>query len=219
MRYLSEQHFFRDPARPMYSDTSYFFSPADGVILYQKTVGPAECLVEIKGKNYTLRQALRDDCFNQSCLVIGIFMSMYDVHVNRIPYTGNLSYKLLPAIETHNLPMLAVEDALLGEALRPCDEADYLFSNQRMLNKVYAPSLEITYYILQIADYDVATILPFELGQNHPFAQNRRFSQIRFGSQVDLIIPLSERWTFETLLPDRMHVEAGVDPLVRIIEK
>jgi phosphatidylserine decarboxylase len=32
LRWLSEQYFFRDPARPAYSDTSYFFSPADGIV-------------------------------------------------------------------------------------------------------------------------------------------------------------------------------------------
>src|ERR1051326_2950723 len=37
--WLSQFHFFRDPIRPSYSDLSYFFSPADGIIIYQKVVG------------------------------------------------------------------------------------------------------------------------------------------------------------------------------------
>ena len=70
--------------------------------------------------------------------------------------------------------------------------------------------------MLQIADYDVSAILPFDQQQQRRYAQGQRFSEIRFGSQVDLIIPLSPRWHFTTLLPDTTHVEAGVDPLVRV---
>src|SRR5947208_4203166 len=88
--WVSQFHFFRDPMRPTYSDLSYFFSPADGIIIYQQQVRPEEAIVEIKGKPYSLRDALREKEFKQECLVIGIFMTFYDVHVNRIPYPGQL---------------------------------------------------------------------------------------------------------------------------------
>ena len=61
--------------------------------------------------------------------------------------------------------------------------------------------------------------MPFALKQNQPACQNRRFSQIRYGSQVDLIIPLSKRFEFEPLQKPLMHVEAGIDPLVHITER
>ena len=48
------------------------------------------------------------------------------------------------------------------------------------------------------------------------FTSSTAFSQIRFGSQVDLIIPISPHMRLETLVPDTYHVEAGIDPLVRI---
>ena len=35
IRALSERFFFRDPVRPPYSDSSYLFSPADGVVLWE----------------------------------------------------------------------------------------------------------------------------------------------------------------------------------------
>ncbi len=38
--WLSQYHFFRDPPRPAFSDLSCFFSPADGVIVYQRVVDP-----------------------------------------------------------------------------------------------------------------------------------------------------------------------------------
>ncbi|HEV2865265.1 MAG TPA: phosphatidylserine decarboxylase, partial [Allosphingosinicella sp.] len=109
--------------------------------------------------------------------------------------------------------------ALIEDLCVDCSDAGYLHSNQRMLNRIYAPLLGQNYYLLQIADYDVDCITPFNLGQNVAMDQNRRFSQIRFGSQVDLIVPLSERWRFEPLQETGTHVEAGVDPLIRISPK
>jgi phosphatidylserine decarboxylase len=173
----------------------FFFAPADGVILHQRVLDAADPLLEIKGRCYSLREAIRDPAFDRRCLVIGIFMTFYDVHVNRIPFTGLVSCKLLPPIDSYNRPMLAVEEALLRGNIATTD-AEYLFSNQRMLNSIYASKLGLTYYVLQIADYDVGEIAPFNQQRNRPQFQNRRFSQIRFGSQLDLIVPLSERWSF-----------------------
>lgn len=219
LRWLSEQYFFRDPIRPMFSDSDYFFAPADGIILYQKQVKADECLVDVKGRFYSLQDAMRDASYRQESLVIGIFMTLYDVHINRIPYPGRLSYLSLPPIDTHNLPMLEMEQGLIDELVVDTQRAQYLHKNQRMLNRVYADKLQDFYYILQIADYDVSAITPFELRQGNPFAQNERFSQIRFGSQVDLIIPLSKRFEFIATQAVGMHVEAGIDTLVRIAPK
>jgi phosphatidylserine decarboxylase len=219
IRWLSESHFFRDPSRPLVSDPSYFFAPADGIILYQRRVRPDRRIVGIKGRNFTLRDAMRDPTYDRESLVIGIFMTFFDVHVNRVPYSGRLSYKELEPIDTYNYPMLEVETALLDELRVKTDGATYLHNNQRVLNRVYATDLGQWYYILQIADFDVDSILPFELKQNRPFKQNQRFSQIRYGSQVDLVIPLSEFFEFTPLQCVGMHVEAGVDPLIRIDRK
>ncbi len=217
--WLSQFHFFRDPIRPTYSDLSYFFSPADGVIIYQETVQPDEAIVEIKGKAYSLREALRDPHYQAPSLVIGIFMTFLDVHVNRIPFPGQLSYKELDPIDTYNHPMLDVEKALFDELRIPTESMEYLHHNQRMVNRIYASELGQSYYVLQIADYDVDCITPFSLKQNQPAAQGERFSQVRYGSQVDLIVPLSARFDFKTLQETGSHVEAGIDPLIKVTEK
>src|ERR671914_714413 len=75
LKWISGEHFFRDPSRPMFSHDEYFFSPADGIIIYQREVHSADCIVDIKGKAYSLRSAMQDDAFDQPCLVIGIFMT------------------------------------------------------------------------------------------------------------------------------------------------
>ena len=216
LNWLSQYHFFRDPSRPIFSDISYFLAPADGVILYQDVVAPDECLLDIKGKPYSLQQAMRDENYNRRSLVIGIFMTFYDVHVNRVPFPGRLSYRQLDPIDTYNHPMLDVEKSILEDLQPSMASASYLHYNQRMLNRVFSIQLQESYHILQIADYDVDCIIPFTLKQNQPVSQGERFSQIRYGSQVDLIIPLSPRWNFETIHPVGYHVEAGVDKLVAV---
>ena len=213
---LSNQFFFRDPIRPNYIDHEHFYSPADGTILYQKFIkDPSEPVVEIKGINYTLQDVMCDKDYNKPSLVVGIFMSFYDVHINRIPYGGYLSYKAIDAIESMNKPMLATEKDIFNGAINP-NNLEYLKYNERMWNKIYSPSLDYTYYLIQIADEDVNVISHFTNDQNDLFAQNERFSLIRWGSQVDLVLPLDNRYDFELILEDTMHVNAGLDKLVKI---
>jgi len=214
--WLSQYHFFRDPCRPTFSNTSYFLSPADGIILYQKTVEPDESIIDIKGKAYSLRDAIRDKAYDKRSLVIGIFLTFFDVHICRVPFPGRLSHRELEAIDTFNHPMIDLEDALLNDLHIAPHSLEYLHYNQRMVNRVYAPQLKQSYYILQIADYDIDSILPFRLKQNQPYAQGQRFSQIRYGSQVDLIVPLSGDYGLSTVQPTGFHVEAGADALIRV---
>ena len=216
VRWLSERHFFRDPMRPIYSDPDYFFSPADGIIIYQKTVEPDQPLVEIKGCNYSLKEAMRDPGYAHESLVIGIFMTFYDVHVNRIPYAGVVSHKELEPVASYNRPMLPMEESIVNDLRVDHDHAVYLHENQRVLNRIDSWELGLSYYLLQIADYDVNSITPFDMGPHRTYNQNERFSQIRFGSQVDLIIPLSDRHQFHPVHVEGTHVEAGVDTLLTI---
>lgn len=211
---LSNTFFFRDPLRPTHIDWEHFYSPADGTIIYQKVVDPNDPVVEIKGMNYTLQDVMGDPDYNKPSLVIGIFMSFYDVHINRIPYGGVLKYRHMDPIESTNKPMLAVEKDILNEVINP-NNMEYLKYNERMFNQVYVPSLDYTYYLIQIADEDVNVIAPFKR-QGDLCAQNERFSLIRWGSQVDLVLPLDSRYEFETVLDDTMHINAGLDKLVKI---
>lgn len=211
---LSNTFFFRDPLRPTYIDNEHFYSPADGTILYQKIVLPNEQVLEIKGIDYTLQDVMGDKDYNKSSLVIGIFMSFYDVHINRIPYSGVIKYNRLEPIESTNKPMLAVEKDILNRVINP-NNMDYLKYNERVLNTIYNSSLDYTYYIVQIADEDVNVIAPFKQ-QGDLCTQNERFSLIRWGSQVDLVLPIDERFSFELLLKETMHINAGLDKLIKI---
>jgi phosphatidylserine decarboxylase len=110
--------------------------------------------------------------------------------------------------------MLAVEKDILNKVINP-NNMDYLKYNERMYNKIYNSSLDYTYYLIQIADEDVNVIAPFKQ-QGDLCTQNERFSLIRWGSQVDLVLPLDDRFTFELIQDTPMHINAGLDKLVKI---
>jgi phosphatidylserine decarboxylase len=222
VRWLSEHFFFRDPARATYADRSVFLSPADGVILYQGFFHPEHSLLDIKGKSYSLRDALGKPKLDRTCAVVGIFLTFYDVHTQRVPYPGTLEYRQLDEIVTQNRPMLEVEHDLI-EALKVPPIQDFHRTNQRAVNtfrtRDYSDHGQFEYYVLQIADYDVDCIVPFELDQHEPAFQGERFGQIRYGSQVDLVVPFNypEAPPFQFVQEVGFHVEAGVDPLLRLI--
>jgi phosphatidylserine decarboxylase len=88
----------------------------------------------------------------------------------------------------------------------------YLFKNERRIVRIYNTRLRERYYIVQIADRDVDVILNWGIG-NH-LAQGERFGIVRFGSQVDLIVPLTGQVKYKILAREKHHVEAAVDKLL-----
>ena len=46
--------FFRDSCRPTFNNQRNFYSPADGIILYQERVKPQDKIIEVKGQNIPL---------------------------------------------------------------------------------------------------------------------------------------------------------------------
>ncbi len=65
--------FFRNPIRNIIPDNSIVYSPADGEIVFIDTVFENEDL-------------------NRECIKVSVFMSIYDVHVNRYPLGGKIRY-------------------------------------------------------------------------------------------------------------------------------
>jgi phosphatidylserine decarboxylase len=208
--------FNRDPTRPNVIDRNYFYSPADGILMYQKEISNTNELVDIKGVAYKIKEILGEDSVG-AALVIGIFMTCYDVHINRIPYAGFLQFKQLEPILSYNVPMTLTGHYLIRDKFTPAyDAMDYLRYNARMINRIYVPELDYSYYVTQIADDEVSVIAHFTAKQNSWFHQNQKFSSLRFGSHVELVLPLREDLKFETLVQVGYHVEACIDKLVRI---
>ena len=214
---LVSKEFFVDPLRPVYIRPEVFYSPADGVILYAfERIGPNEAIVNVKGKKFTVRELLDDDEYDHPSLVIGIFMTAYDKHVNRCPTAGYAKeYRCTPFLYNPQISMVEEERGLLEDA--EIDKADmgYLFMSERKVISVYNPRIRNTYFVIQVADRDIDVILNwFKQGY---MIQAERMGQIRYGSQVDLVIPLVGKAKYELLCKRGLHVEAGTDALVKII--
>jgi phosphatidylserine decarboxylase len=215
---LSHQAFFRDPPRPQIIDSDYFFAPADGIILYQEIVeDPASPYLEVKGENYSLQELTQSPNWDIPCMVVGTFMTFYNVHVNRIPYSGFLKYVYLDPITSRNYPMLMIEKGIINQDMNfQGEDLLYLKKNERVLNEIFSPRLNLTYYVVQIADVDVSAITHFDMDQSEFHTQNERFSMIRWGSQVDLIIPLDDRYEFNFIHKPTDAVQAGLDKMISI---
>ena len=213
---LVSEKFHRDPMRPLHYGPAVFYSPADGFILYSMVVGPDERIVQVKGRNLTTQEILQDATYTARSLVVGIFLTFYDVHVNRLPTDGFVHFSRPPAIE--NASMNVVEATILQKGVVSPDDFGYAFTNERVVTRVYSTQLSQSYYLVQIADREVNTISLFPQ-EGAKLRQGERFGLMRFGSQVDLIIPLiSSRLKFISLVQHKIlcHVEAGIDQLVRV---
>ncbi len=209
-------HFFRDPLRPQMIDCDHIYSPADGVIVDQGMVEADEEIVDIKGIQYTPQKLLEDETFDKKSLVISIFMSQYNVHVNRLPTDGNVFWKKVAPLQTLNKPMLFEErDIMKGQI--DYKDMGYPTKNGRMINTIY--NGRYTYYLIQICDPDVSVIAPFDTDQGVHYSQNERFSVVRYGSQVTLILPIVDCWEFVTKEEVKRVVEGGVDKLVHLKPK
>jgi len=67
------QYFFRDPDRPFDRLSTIFYSPGDGVV---------SDIINIRGKEYLDLDFIR----------VGIFLSVFDVHVQRAPMSGVVDF-------------------------------------------------------------------------------------------------------------------------------
>jgi len=215
-----EMEFSRNPFRAIHYRRDLMYSPADGVIVYAKEVSPYNDLVSIKGKPLTVREIIGDSNYKDRSIVVGIMMTVYDVHYNVMPTSGILYYSQLPALKIENLTMTKIEASLLkGEEYNP-DDMEYMFYNERQICEIYSPQLRQKYYIAQVADFEVDVIANYYPSGIH-LKQGVTFSLVTYGSQVDLIVPIKPYNKYELLVKDKVmwHVEAGIDALVRVVPK
>lgn len=217
---LLTKEFFRDPFRPLHYNPNVFLSPADGIVLYTyPKIGPTDKIVEIKGEKFTVQDLLYDTDYKQNSLVIGIFMTVLDVHINRIPIDSYMSEIVeTPFIFTHNTSMFFFEQDLLNKLKINKDNLKYLFKNEKLVSTIYCPRIKEKYYIIQIADKDVNCIVNW--GEGDYFQQGERFGMIRWGSQVDIVIPLTEKSPkYEILVKPYQHIKGGLDKIIQIKDK
>jgi phosphatidylserine decarboxylase len=163
--------FYRDPERTCAENPRGILAPADGQIIYIKRVEDAPRSRGEKGGHEDpydeLAQVLADE---GAAWLIGTSMSFTDVHVNRAPIEGTI--KLSRHVPGRFLSLRVPEARSVNE------RASTVISNG---------SLHVA--VIQIASRIVRQIVCyFDVGET--VKQGQRIGMIRFGSQVDLVIPI-----------------------------
>jgi phosphatidylserine decarboxylase len=82
-------YFYRDPDRAIPNGNNLCLSPADGTILYIEEYNSVPEVYK-DGNKYILENI--SNYYKNGSYVVGIFMSPFDVHVNRAPIGGEVIY-------------------------------------------------------------------------------------------------------------------------------
>ena len=143
--------FFRSPNRVMKTDAGAVFSPADGKIV---------ALEEVDENEY----------FQGKRIVVSVFMSIWNVHVNWFPVAGRVDY-----FRHHH--------GLFLVAWHPKSSED----NERTTTVVDMGGEKIMFR--QIAGLVARRIVSYAR-VGHRVEQNTQCGFIKFGSRVDIFLPL-----------------------------
>ena len=151
-------YFFRDPVRSVPQDENFVLSPADGRVI---SITP----------NVALPDGLDDEVkLAESFTKISIFLSVLDVHVNRIPISGTIIKKFYHAGKFFNAEL---------------DKAST--ENERSVALIKTANSEYI-GVSQIAGL-VARRIITDLEEGKSVTAGERFGIIRFGSRADIYLP------------------------------
>ena len=149
-------YFFRDPNRTIPLD-GFIVSPADGTITY---IGDANTPFDIENSN-------------QLYTKVSIFLSIFDVHVNRMPIEGTIK-------EIKYIPGKFINATL--------DKS----SEQNEKNIIKISNGTYNYFVVQIAGL-IARRIVCNVNKNQDLKKGERIGIIKFGSRVDLYLPKSNK--------------------------
>jgi phosphatidylserine decarboxylase len=186
--------FYRDPERTVPERNDVIVSPADGKVIYIRESQDGKLPVSTKfGNVYLLQELTKTPFYSQEALVIGISMSFLDVHVNRAPIAGRITLQ-------RHFP------GRFGSLKLP----EMVFENERATTVIERDNLQVA--VVQIASRLVRQIVAFvQRGQD--VALGQRIGMIRFGSQVDLVLPA--RPDLKLTVQPGMHITAGQTIIAR----
>lgn len=144
-------YFFRDPKRASPTDKNLILSPADGkVVLIQK----------IEENEY----------IGQPATQISIFLSPLDVHVNRVPVSGNLEFvKYYP-----------------GKYLMAWEDHASEMNERAHFGVKHDSGMKILFK--QITGF-MARRIVYHLSEGERIKAGQRFGIMKFGSRMDVILP------------------------------
>jgi len=147
-------YFFSDPDRPCPDGEGLFISPADGCVADITLLGP-------------------DSPLGRAGMQIGVFMSVFDVHVNRMPCDGR--------VEKIDHKPGAFIDVRRPEAYERNESTTIRLTHTHR-------GVEYPVIVRQIAGLVARRIITdLEVGQS--VARGQRFGMIKFGSRLELLLP------------------------------
>lgn len=162
--------FRRDPERLPPDRDDVVVSPADGKVIYVRRAENGELPVSTKrGRPYPLTALTKTELTWGDAVVIGIAMNFLDVHVNRAPVAGRI------ALSRHCAGSFA-------SLKRP----ESVFENERATTLIRGDASGVA--MVQIASRLVRQIVNTVREGDH-VQLGQRIGMIRFGSQVDVILP------------------------------
>lgn len=150
--------FFRDPARTTPTDDRFIVSPADGLVTLIEHVLPPR---EMQGP---------DMLGDQPLTRVSIFMSVFDVHINRTPIRGTIKR------------VAYISGKFLNADLDKASE-----ENERQHILVERPD-GVRIGFTQIAGLVARRIVAF-VKEGDIVGTGQRIGLIRFGSRVDVFLP------------------------------
>jgi phosphatidylserine decarboxylase len=177
--------FFRDPERQPPGREDVIVSPADGRVVYVRPVHRGQLPVATKkGREYVLDELTGTTLSDRGAVAIGISMNLTDVHVNRAPIPGRVQ-------------RIAHVNGTFGSLRNP----EMLLSNERATTVIDGGDLQIA--LVQIASRLVRRIVSF-VSEGSALQMGQRIGAIRFGSQVDLLVPAGSDIALAVQVGDRV---------------
>lgn len=186
---LTLLRFYRIPFRKVRAKEGQLVSPADGNVIYIQRVEAGEVPLSVKhGVTATLSEFANTDLLKYPCTIIGINMTPFDVHRNCIPCDGRV------VMNKHfNGDFLSLKNP---EALR---------RNERNTILINTPNGQIG--VVQTASRLVRRIVTWR-GEGDDVKRGEWFGMIKFGSQVDLIIPAS--YKVDVMLKQQVYAKKTI---------
>lgn len=162
-------------------------SPADGYVVYVQRIEDGDVPVAIKkGRRITLSELTAPgELARTSGFIVGIFMTPFSVHYNRIPLSGEVVAVYVNKPGKNQTMARMILNLIKGKKARETD-CTYLLTNERKTTVINTG--RGCYSVTQIADIWVSQIVN-ELSAGDKVTRGASFGMIRFGSQTDLFIP------------------------------
>ena len=176
--------FWRTPTRQAKARDTDIISPADGNVIYVEKIEAGEVPISVKGNTLSkLDELTKTNILEGPCWLIGINMTPFDVHKNCAPIPGRVILN-----QHFDGKFLSLK---LGEALKENERNTMVFDND---------GLKVG--IVQIASKLVRRIDTY-VKEGEELRRGQWVGMIRFGSQVDVIIP--RKYTVNVRVKDQIY--------------